>query len=201
MDWSALLSAFGLVFVAELGDKTQLAIVAQTCKFRCGWPVFLGGSLALTATTALGAVAGRLLGTVVPPLVMRLVAAVAFVVMGALIWREAVKPEAESACPACETDEPARARRWNWRAFTATLALLFVAELGDKTQLAVLGMSSRNAAPWLVFVGGAAALTTVTGLGVLGGQQLCRLIPEKVLLRVSAGAFAVMGGLIGFGVL
>ncbi len=202
MDWSALFSAFGLVFVAELGDKTQLAVVAQTCKFRSGWPVFLGGSLALTATTALGAAAGRLLGTVVPPLVMRLVAAAAFVVMGLLIWREATKAQPENACPVCETDEASpRRRRWNWKAFTTTLALLFVAELGDKTQLAVLGMSSRQAAPWLVFAGGAAALVAVTGLAVLGGQQLCRLIPEKVLLRVSAGAFAVMGGLIGFGVI
>ena len=48
MNWSALLSAFGLVFIAELGDKTQLAVMTQTCKFRRPWPVFFGGSLALS---------------------------------------------------------------------------------------------------------------------------------------------------------
>ncbi len=49
MDWNLLLSSFGLVFLAELGDKTQLAVVAQTCKYRQPWAVFMGSSLALTA--------------------------------------------------------------------------------------------------------------------------------------------------------
>ena len=48
MDWNVLLSTFGLVFVAELGDKTQLAVVTQTCKYRRPWAVFLGASLATT---------------------------------------------------------------------------------------------------------------------------------------------------------
>ena len=95
MNWSALLSAFGLVFIAELGDKTQLAVMTQTCKFRRPWPVFLGGSLALTAVTALGAVGGGVLGEFVPAIVIRLVAAAAFVVMGVLIWREAAKSQGE----------------------------------------------------------------------------------------------------------
>lgn len=202
MDWGAFLSAFGLVFVAELGDKTQLAIVTQTCKYRCAWPVFLGGSLALTAVTGLGAATGQLLGRVAPPGAMRLVAAIAFVVMGAFIWREARKIETREA--ACDPDlscEPPRRSLWNWRAFGVTLSLLFVAELGDKTQLAVLGMTMQQATPWLVFVGGSLALTCVTALGVLGGQQLCRWIPERLLLRLSAGAFVSMGVLMGLGVL
>ena len=62
MNWSSLLSAFGLIFVAELGDKTQLAVMTQTCKFRRPWPVFFGASLALTAVTALGAVGGWRVG-------------------------------------------------------------------------------------------------------------------------------------------
>ena len=55
MEWGILFSTFGLTFVAELGDKTQLAVVAQTCKYRRPWAVFLGASLALTAVTLLGA--------------------------------------------------------------------------------------------------------------------------------------------------
>lgn len=201
MDWGALLSAFGLVFVAELGDKTQLAIVTQTCKYRCAWPVFLGGSLALTAVTGIGAAAGQLLSRVAPPEVIRIVAAIAFLVMAALIWREARQAEADEA--ACNPDLSRSLPRrglWNWRAFGTTLSLLFVAELGDKTQLAVLGMTTQ-ATPWLVFIGGALALTCVTALGVLGGQQLCRWIPERLLMRISAGAFVVMGILMGLGVL
>lgn len=201
MNWSALLSAFGLVFIAELGDKTQLAVMTQTCKFRRPWPVFFGGSLALTAVTALGAVGGKVLGEFIPAEVIRLVAAAAFVVMGALIWREAAKAE-DAECVTdveCVTDG-ARASRWNWQAFGTTFTLLFFAELGDKTQLAVLGLSSKQSAG-LVFAGGALALTVVTALGVAGGQQLTRWIPEKLLLKISAAAFVVMGVLMGFGIL
>ena len=79
--------------------------------------------------------------------------------------------------------------------------MLFVAELGDKTQLAVLGLSSKHGTPWPVFLGGALALTVVTALGAVGGQGLCRIIPERVLLWISAVAFVVLGILMGVGIL
>ncbi len=208
MDWSVLFSTFGLIFIAELGDKTQLAVIAQTCKYRCTWPVFLGGSLALTVVTALGVVGGQALGYMIPETAIRLVAALAFVLMGGLVWREASKTDVEAAADAaaCDVDDTAASAAsqrplWNWQAFGTTLTLLFFAELGDKTQLAVLGLASRQATPWAVFAGGALALTIVTALGVLGGQQLTRLIPERLLLKISAAAFVIMGGLIGLGIL
>jgi len=206
MNWNVLFSTFGLIFIAELGDKTQLAVIAQTCKYRCTWPVFLGGSLALTAVTALGVVGGQALGYMIPEMAIRLVAALAFVLMGGLVWREASKAGVEAAADAAACDVGAASptnqhKLWNWQAFGTTLTLLFFAELGDKTQLAVLGLASRQATPWAVFAGGALALTVVTALGVLGGQQLARLVPEKLLLKISAAAFVVMGGMIGLGTL
>ncbi len=200
MNWSALLSAFGLVFIAELGDKTQLAVMTQTCKFRRPWPVFLGGSLALTAVTALGAVGGRVLGEFIPAIVIRLVAAAAFVVMGVLIWQEAVKSQSAECVTEIECVDDTRRARLDWQAFGTTFTLLFFAELGDKTQLAVLGLASKQAA-LPVFAGGALALTIVTALGVIGGQQLTRCIPEKLLLKISAAAFMLMGVLMGVGLL
>ena len=203
MDWNALLSTLGLVFVAELGDKTQLAVVTQTCKFRRPWAVFLGASVALTAVTLIGALGGRVLGQFIPDHVLKAIAAVAFVLMGLLVAREAVRSAAGEESPlVCEGLDPAESRtasRQDWRAFGATFALLFVAELGDKTQLAVFSLSSQSNATWSVFAGGALALTLVTGLGVVGGQGLCRVIPERLLLAVSAAAFVVMGVLMLIG--
>ena len=197
MDWNAFLSTLGLVFVAELGDKTQLAVVTQTCKFRRPWAVFLGASIGLTSVTLVGAIGGRFLGQFLPPELLRTVAALAFLAMGAIIGREAYEAGREDACvPACEgmEESPSRsAAGLNGRIFAATFVLLFVAELGDKTQLAVLSLSSRNGATWSVFAGGALALTLVTGLGVVGGQGLCRLIPERALLWAASVAFGLMG--------
>lgn len=207
MDWGILASTFGLIFVAELGDKTQLAVVTQTCKYRRPWAVFAGASLALTVVTLIGALGGELLGRLVPQEVLRIVAALAFVVMGILIGREAIKAgrgQREDACAVasangrdCAVNPP----RWDWKAFASTFGLLFVAELGDKTQLTVLGLAGKYGRPWVVFLGGALALTLVTGLGAVGGQGLCKLIPERILLWVSAVAFVAMGILMGLGLL
>jgi len=203
MDWTVLLSTLGLVFVAELGDKTQLAVVAQTCKHRRPWAVFTGASAALIAVTALGAVGGRLLGEIIPEDVLRLGAALAFVVMGGLVVREAIQARnrVQDACDAEEEMDCEPVAVWDWKAFSSTFGLLFVAEMGDKTQLAVLSLAGKPGDVWPVFAGGALALTLVTALGVVVGQGLWRLIPTWLLLWVSAVAFIVMGVLMGVGVI
>ncbi len=210
MNWDLLLSTFGLIFIAELGDKTQLAVVTQTCKFRSPWSVFLGGSIALVGVTALGVVGGQILGRLIPERVIRVIAGAAFVVMGLIIWRGSVKmcDSGEAANPDIDSDDGIDPQsgtigksQWNWKAFGSTLSLLFLAELGDKTQLAVIGLSSEQSAPWVVFLGSALALSSVTALGVIGGQQLCKIIPQNILLRISALLFVAMGLLMGFGIL
>jgi putative Ca2+/H+ antiporter (TMEM165/GDT1 family) len=204
MDWSALFSTLGLVFVAELGDKTQLAVVTQTCKHRKPWAVFLGASTALIAVTAIGAIGGQILGQFIPERVLRTAAALAFVVMGGLIIREAVKAKEkalEDMCDYLEEMDCTPISAWDWKAFSSTFGLLFVAELGDKTQLVVLSLAGKRGDVWSVFIGGALALTLVTALGVAGGQGLCKLIPERLLLWISAIAFILMGILMGVGVM
>ncbi|MDI7274391.1 MAG: TMEM165/GDT1 family protein [Anaerolineae bacterium] len=89
----------------------------------------------------------------------------------------------------------------DWKVAAATFALLFVAELGDKTQLAVISMTSKHQKPLAVFLGATAALATVTLLGVLGGQVLGRLVPAAILQKVAAAAFVILGILMWFGVL
>ena len=89
----------------------------------------------------------------------------------------------------------------DWKVFLSTFALLFVAELGDKTQLAVISMTSKHGKPWPVFIGATVALALVTLLGVGFGEAVCRVIPEPFLTKVSAVAFVVMGALMWFEVL
>jgi len=86
MDWKVLASTFGLLFLAELGDKTQLAVISMTCKTGKPWMVFLGAALALIIVTLIGAFAGQLIAQYVPVAVINKIAAALFVVMGVAMW-------------------------------------------------------------------------------------------------------------------
>jgi putative Ca2+/H+ antiporter (TMEM165/GDT1 family) len=85
-----------------------------------------------------------------------------------------------------------------FKVLLSTFALLFVAELGDKTQLAVISMTAKHKAPLWIFIGAATALVAVTALGVLGGELLTRVIPEAVLRKIAAALFVGMGLLMWF---
>jgi Ca2+/H+ antiporter, TMEM165/GDT1 family len=90
MDPRSLVIVFGALFLAELGDKTQLAVLAFTAEGRPAWSVFLGASLALVASTALAVVVGQTLLRIVDPAWLRLGGAAIFLVVGALVAVEAV---------------------------------------------------------------------------------------------------------------
>ncbi len=85
MDMKPLVSTFVLLFLAELGDKTQLACILQAAKFQRPWMVFAGAVLALAAVTGIGVAVGHVSGQFLPQETMRYVAGCLFVVMGVLI--------------------------------------------------------------------------------------------------------------------
>jgi putative Ca2+/H+ antiporter (TMEM165/GDT1 family) len=87
------------------------------------------------------------------------------------------------------------------RVFLSTFALLFLAELGDKTQLAVISMTAKHKMPIWIFAGATLALSAVTLLGVAGGEFLTRFVPELVLRKGAAVLFVVMGVLMWFEIL
>lgn len=86
MDWKVLLSTFTVLFLAELGDKTQLAVISLTCQHQKPLAVFLGAMLALAVVTLVGVVAGQAVARVVPEEGMRRIAAAAFILLGLLMW-------------------------------------------------------------------------------------------------------------------
>ncbi len=87
----------------------------------------------------------------------------------------------------------------NWQVALSTFGLIFLAELGDKTQLVAISMVSKTKAPWAVMLGAALALCLVTLLAVVFGAALTRYVPESVLKRISAVAFIAIGGLMLWG--
>jgi len=86
----------------------------------------------------------------------------------------------------------------NWKLFWSTFALLFVAELGDKTQLAVICTSASCDRPWTVFLGASLALIAVTLIGTLAGQVFARFVAPDLLRKGAAALFVLMGALMFF---
>lgn len=85
MDWRILMTTFGIIFLAELGDKTQIAAMTMAAQKKRPWEVFLGATLALAAVSAIGVAVGTTLGHYLPVEWIKRIAGAAFIVIGALV--------------------------------------------------------------------------------------------------------------------
>lgn len=178
-------SSFGLTFIAELGDKTQIAILTLSARY--GFlPVFLGSVVAFVVLNGLAVTAGALLSRVIPEEVIRYLSGAVFIVFGLLSFR-----------PEKEKEKETKARN----PFLATLLVVALMELGDKTQLSLVALTTRFNHPLFVFLGGTLALTATSLIGALVGKGLGRVIPFKWVRVISGIVFIVFGILIMVGVL
>ena len=185
MDPAAVVAAFATVFVAELPDKTMLATIVLSARYRRPLAVWIGAASALTTQMAIAVVAGRLIG-LLPDRVVSAAVAVLFAVGAVLLWRSADEgPDLVAA-----TGRGPSTTAW-WRVSATVFGVVFLAEWGDLTQLATASLASQRDA-FSVFVGAVAAMITVAGIGVVAGRALLRVLPEHVLRRVAAGIFAVL---------
>jgi Ca2+/H+ antiporter, TMEM165/GDT1 family len=85
MDLRVLLTTFGVIFLAEMGDKTQLAAMTMAAETKKPWAVFIGATVALAGVSALGVIVGAVLGNYVPLEWVKRVSAIAFIIIGVLI--------------------------------------------------------------------------------------------------------------------
>jgi putative Ca2+/H+ antiporter (TMEM165/GDT1 family) len=81
----------------------------------------------------------------------------------------------------------------DWKLLMTTFGTLFLAELGDKTQLACVMLAAKTEKPWTVFLGSSLALVAVSFLGVVFAQLICQYVPADVIKKVAAGGFVVLG--------
>lgn len=176
-----VLTTFALVFPAELPDKTALASLVLATRYRA-LPVWLGAAGAFFLHCALVVTAGRLLG-LLPQRVVLAVAALLFAVGAVVTYRS--RDDDEEVGETAPTISLAR------MAATA-FGVLFVAELGDFTQLATASLASRYDATLSVFAGAWLALLSVSGIAVVAGRGLLRVVPLRLVRLVAAGLFATV---------
>jgi len=91
--------------------------------------------------------------------------------------------------------------KMDWKLFFSTFALIFLAELGDKTQLSALMLTAQSKKPVLIFISASLALVIITLLGVMIGDSLLRLIPEDYIRRLASALFIGLGVLLWFRVI
>jgi len=172
-------SSFLLVAASEMGDKTQLLAFALAARFRRPWTVLAGILVATVLNHALAAAAGGWIAAQVPPRVMAGLLAATFIAFG--LW--ALKPDAPD-----EVRAPGRLGP-----FLTTAVLFFLAEMGDKTQLATVALAARFNSVVLVTIGTTAGMLASDGLAVLLGERLAVGVRRWWVRAVAAGLFFAFG--------
>lgn len=176
------LISFGLIFVAELGDKTQLMVFALALRYG-GRPVLLGAFLAFALLSGSAAVLGKGLGALLAPETITRVSAWVFILFGLfMFFRGRGKDDAEE-----QIKPSARA------GLIAAFSLIAISEMGDKTQIATLLLSVKYQNFFSVFLGSLAALSLASFLGILVAGRLHKFIPSGYITPVSALLFILMG--------
>jgi putative Ca2+/H+ antiporter (TMEM165/GDT1 family) len=181
---TALFAALGVVFIAELGDKTQLVALGFGARHKLG-PVLAGVALAYMATNLLSVVIGGLLGTALPTDAIGIGGGILFLAFAA--WNLRPEPEEPEVEPGVEP-----AVRSSARVVLSVGTAMFVAELGDKTMLATATLAARGN-PVLVWIGATIGIFLAGALGVLLGRALGTRLPERVTRIGSSIMFAVFG--------
>ncbi|HVF32984.1 MAG TPA: TMEM165/GDT1 family protein [Acidimicrobiales bacterium] len=183
MDPAVVVTVFGVIFAAELPDKTMVATLVLSTRFR-PFLVWIGVAAAFLVQVGIAVAAGGLL-SLAPGRAVALASAALFGVGAWLLLRGGGEDSEEVDVPEVAAPTP-------WRAIATSFTVLFVSEWGDLSQLATAGFAARFADPVSVFAGSFGALATVAALAVVIGRNLLRVVPETVLRRVAAASLALL---------
>ncbi len=177
----AFLISTGIVALAEMGDKTQLLSLVLAARFRKPWPIVLGILVATLANHALAGAVGSWVTTLLGPTVLRWVLGLSFIAMA--VWMlipDKLDDEEGDAAP-------------RMGVFMTTLVAFFLAEMGDKTQIATVMLAAQyNAWAWVV-AGTTLGMMLANAPVVWLGDAITKRVPIRLVHIVSAVIFAVLG--------
>jgi Ca2+/H+ antiporter, TMEM165/GDT1 family len=175
----AILASFLLVAASEMGDKTQLLAFSLAARFRRPWPIIGGILVATLANLALASSVGAWVSAHVPPHILAGILAATFILFG--LWT--LRPDT--------LDEDKGPERFG--PFLTTVVLFFLAEMGDKTQLATVALAARFGSIVLVTTGTTLGMLAADGLAVFLGERLSAWIGAKGIRYAAAGLFFAFG--------
>jgi putative Ca2+/H+ antiporter (TMEM165/GDT1 family) len=177
----AFLVSTGIVALAEMGDKTQLLSLVLAARFRKPWPIVLGILVATLANHGLAGAVGSWVTTFMGPDVLRWVLGASFIAMAAwmLIPDKLDDKEGDSAP--------------RMGVFLTTVVVFFLAEMGDKTQIATVMLAAQYNAWFAVVAGTTLGMMLANAPVVWFGDAITKRVPLRLVHLISAGIFAVLG--------
>ena len=177
----ALLISFGIIFVAELGDKSQLMALAFAARYKA-LPILIGISLATAVVHAFSVLLGAAVGVALPTKTISVVAGLAFFAFAAWTLRG----------DSLSSEEETRAATTTRSAVVAASIAFFLAELGDKTMLATITLATKEGllGTWL---GSTLGMVAADALAIVVGQQLGTRLPARAIKIGASLAFVVFG--------
>ncbi|MEP6701817.1 MAG: TMEM165/GDT1 family protein [Betaproteobacteria bacterium] len=177
----SLVVSTGVVALAEIGDKTQLLAFILAARFRKPLPIIAGILVATLLNHGLAGAVGALIAAAISPVVLRWVLGLSFI--GMAIWT--MIPDE------IEEDETKVAGKLG--IFGATALTFFLAEMGDKTQIATIALAAHYASPLLVVLGTTLGMLIADVPAVFAGKQLATKIPMKLVHAIAAAIFVLLG--------
>ena len=177
----ALFISTGVVALAEIGDKTQLLAFILAARFKKPWPIIAGILCATLVNHGLAGALGAWITSAVSPGALRWILGLSFI--GMAVWT--LIPDR------IEEEETQVAKHLG--VFGATLVTFFLAEMGDKTQIATVALAAHYAAPLLVVIGTTLGMLIADVPAVFVGDKLAGRIPMKLVHGIAAALFALLG--------
>ncbi|MCS4538876.1 MAG: TMEM165/GDT1 family protein [Thaumarchaeota archaeon] len=174
-------ATFVAVLLAEIGDKTQIMTLALAAKNRAILPVFVGSVLGEVSANSIGVAIGTFLGIAIPVNIVSLIAGAVFIIFG--ILNIVKKEEEHGEVPKAKTKS----------ILLSAFYLIFLAEMGDKTQILTLGLSAQYQNPITVLIGLSLAFMTISSVGALLGERASKILPMKWIKIASGVLFIIFG--------
>jgi len=179
----ALYQSFGLVLASEMGDKTQLLALVLALRFKKPLVVMLGILIATLLNHGLATAVGGWIGSLVSEESLKIALSIIFIAFA--VW---------VLIPDKIDEEDSKTKTYGaTSALLTTVILFFLAEMGDKTQIATIALGAKFQAPLLVTIGTTLGMLVADGLAVVFGERLIKVIPMKAIRIISALLFAAFG--------
>jgi len=186
LDWlNPIFTSYALIFAAEIGDKSQLVCMTLAARHRAT-PVIFGAIAAFSLLNILAVIFGVAIATWLPGYWVAGLVSALFTIFGL-----------QSLFFTDDDDEEEIKPKSSHNLFFTTFLLITVAEFGDKTQLAVVALSS-TAIPAAIWIGSTLALSSSAILGVLAGRTLLQKIPLSLVHKISGVIFIILAGLAAY---